>query len=71
MVSILFLILLMALNAFFAASEMAFITLNDNKIKVMADDGDPKAVILEPFKSVSPWPAFWLLPLPQTVSAVL
>ena len=68
MVSILFLILLMALNAFFAASEMAFITLNDNKIKVMADDGDPKAVILE---SVSPWPAFWLLPLPQTVSAVL
>lgn len=47
MVDILFLILLMALNAFFAASEMAFITLNDNKIKVMADDGDPKAIILD------------------------
>jgi len=47
MVQILFLILLMMVNAFFAASEMAFITLNDNKIKVMADDGDPKAIILE------------------------
>jgi len=47
MVETLFLILLMLVNAFFAASEMAFITLNDNKIKVMADDGDPKAIILE------------------------
>jgi len=44
---ILFLILLMAINAFFAASEMAFITLNDNKIAVMADEGNPKAIILE------------------------
>jgi len=47
MVETLFLILLIFVNAFFAASEMAFITLNDNKIKVMADDGDPKAIILE------------------------
>lgn len=47
MVEILFLIFLIALNAFFAATEMAFITLNDNKIKVMADDGNPKAIILE------------------------
>jgi putative hemolysin len=44
---ILFLILLMAINAFFAASEMAFITLNDNKIAVMADEGNPKAILLE------------------------
>jgi len=47
MIEILFLILLIAINAFFAASEMAFITLNDNKIAVMADEGDPKAILLE------------------------
>lgn len=47
MIQILFLIVLMGLNAFFAASEMAFITLNDNKIKIMADDGDPKAALVE------------------------
>jgi len=41
--NILFLILLIALNAFFSASEMALISLNDNKIKMMADDGDKKA----------------------------
>lgn len=41
--SILFLVILIALNAFFAASEMALISLNDNKVKMMADDGDKKA----------------------------
>lgn len=38
-----FLILLISLNAFFAASEIALISLNDNKIKVMAEDGHKKA----------------------------
>jgi putative hemolysin len=47
MLEFLFLIGLIALNAFFAASEMAFITLNDNKIKVMAEEGNPKAILLE------------------------
>jgi putative hemolysin len=47
MFQVLFLLGLIALNAFFAASEMAFITLNDNKIKMMADEGDPKAILLE------------------------
>ncbi|KAF0225542.1 MAG: hypothetical protein FD133_1445 [Erysipelotrichaceae bacterium] len=46
MLEFLFLIALVGLNAFFAASEMAFITLNDNKIKVMAEDGDPKAILV-------------------------
>lgn len=41
--SILLLIVLVLVNAFFAASEIAIITLNDNKIKKMAEDGDPKA----------------------------
>ena len=41
--SILLLILLILLNAFFAASEIAVITLNDNKIRKMAEDGNKKA----------------------------
>lgn len=40
---ILLLILLIALNAFFAATEIALISLNDNKIKLMAEDGNKKA----------------------------
>jgi len=43
----LFLILLIFLNAFFAASEIALITLNDNKIKIMAEEGDKKAQLLQ------------------------
>lgn len=41
--SILLLIVLVLINAFFAASEIAVITLNDNKIKKMAEDGNKKA----------------------------
>jgi len=44
---ILLLVGLIALNAFFAASEMAFITLNDNKIRMMAEAGNQKAILLE------------------------
>jgi len=40
---ILFLFILIAMNAFFAASEIALISLNDNKIKLMAEDGNKKA----------------------------
>jgi putative hemolysin len=40
---IVLLISLVMLNAFFAASEIALISLNDNKIKVMAEDGHKKA----------------------------
>ena len=41
--SILLLFVLILANAFFAASEIAVITLNDNKIKKMAEDGDKRA----------------------------
>ena len=41
------LLILILLNAFFAASEIALISLNDNKIKIMADGGDKKAKILK------------------------
>ena len=40
---ILFLVILIGLNAFFAASEIAFISLNDNKIEKQAKEGNKKA----------------------------
>ena len=43
MTRILLLIALTMLNAFFAASEIAFISLNDAKIDMMAKEGDKKA----------------------------
>lgn len=43
---ILFLMVLIVLNAFFAASEIALISINDNKIRLMAEEGDNKARLL-------------------------
>lgn len=43
---LLLLMLLIVLNAFFAASEIALISLNDNKIKLMAEQGHQKAKLL-------------------------
>lgn len=43
-ISILVLFILILINAFFAASEIAIITLNDNKINKMAEDGNKKAI---------------------------
>lgn len=40
---ILILVILIGLNAFFAASEIAFISLNDNKIEKQAKEGNKKA----------------------------
>ena len=39
-------IILIAINAFFAATEIAVISLNSQKIKALADDGDKKAAKL-------------------------
>ncbi|RFU63587.1 HlyC/CorC family transporter [Bacillus sp. V59.32b] len=44
---ILVLIVLIILNAFFAASEIALISLNDNKIRLMAEGGHKKAKMLQ------------------------
>lgn len=44
---VLFLMVLIMLNAFFAASEIALISLNDNKIRMMAGEGHKKAVLLK------------------------
>lgn len=45
-IELLVLLLLIVLNAFFAASEIALISLNDNKIKTMAESGHKKAKLL-------------------------
>ena len=42
-IAIVTLIVLILINAFFAASELAFVNLNDNKIKRRAEEGDKKA----------------------------
>lgn len=42
-IRIIILLILIIINAFFAASEIALISLNDNKIKKMSDEGDKKA----------------------------
>lgn len=52
---VVFLVFLIAVNAFFAASEIAIISLNDGKIKRMAEEGNKKAkqiakLISEPSK---------------------
>lgn len=46
-VSVLILIVLILLNAFFAASEIALVSLNDNKVKREAERGDKKAIMLD------------------------
>ena len=43
---LLLLMLLVALNAFFAATEIALISLNDNKFRYMAEEGNKKASLL-------------------------
>ncbi len=44
LVKLLLLLVLILLNAFFAMSEIAIISLNDTKIKKMAEDGNKKAI---------------------------
>jgi putative hemolysin len=41
------LVLLIVVNAFFAASEIALISLNDNKVKAMAESGHKKSIMLQ------------------------
>jgi putative hemolysin len=44
--AIIVLLILIILNAFFSASEMALVSLNDTKIKLMADEGNKKAKLV-------------------------
>ena len=36
-------VVLIALNAFFASAELAILSVNENKLRMLADDGDKKA----------------------------
>ena len=56
--SILVIVVLILLNAYFAGSEMALVSVNDAKIRMMADGGNKKAVsvrklLSEPSKFLS------------------
>ena len=44
---ILLILLLIAINAFFAAAEMAIVSLNRNRLRTLAGEGNPQAVKLE------------------------
>ncbi|WP_456277331.1 hemolysin family protein [Bacillus sp. AK128] len=46
-IEVFILVILIIVNAFFAASEIALISLNDNKIKAQAENGDKQAIMLE------------------------
>jgi putative hemolysin len=43
---VVFLVLLVLLNAFFSASEMAIVSVNKNKIKILSQEGNVKAKLL-------------------------
>lgn len=45
--SIIILIILILINAFFAAAEIAFISLNDNKIEIQVKEGNKKALKIQ------------------------
>lgn len=45
-VQLLFLAVLILINAFFASAEMAVVSVNKNKIKILAQDGNKKAKLL-------------------------
>ncbi|MGL4572388.1 MAG: hemolysin family protein [Clostridium sp.] len=40
-------IVLTAINAFFSSAEMSIVSVNKSKIRVLAEDGDKKAILLE------------------------
>lgn len=46
-VSLIILVLLILINAFFAASEISLVALNDNKIKKRAEQGEKKSIKLQ------------------------
>lgn len=47
MTQIFLIIILTSLNAFFASAEMAIVSLNKNKIRMLSEEGNKKAILLE------------------------
>ena len=46
-IQLIFLFVLILINAFFAMAEMAIVSVNKNKIKILAQDGNKKAILLQ------------------------
>ncbi len=46
LIELIVLVILVLINSFFAASEIALISLNDNKVKAMAEEGNRKAMMI-------------------------
>lgn len=70
LLQIVFLTFLIFTNAFFAASEIAIISLNDNKIKKMADEGNKRAKYIVKFTK-EPSKFFATIQVGVTISGLL
>jgi putative hemolysin len=70
LLQIIFLTFLIFTNAFFAASEIAIISLNDNKIKKMADEGNKRAKYIVKFTK-EPSKFFATIQVGVTISGLL
>ncbi|KMT20966.1 hemolysin family protein [Clostridium cylindrosporum] len=46
---ILFILILVLINAFFSAAEMAIVSVNKNKINILSEEGNRKALLLQKF----------------------
>ncbi len=46
-----FIVILTTINAFFAASEMAIVSINTTRLRVLIDEGSRKAVLLQKLMS--------------------
>ena len=68
-------IVLILVNAFFAGTEMAVVSLNATKLRKLQEEGDKTAgkllkmvedssAFLSTIRLPSPWPATWAPPLP-------
>ena len=47
LLQIVIIIILMGINAFFSSAEMAIVSLNKNKLKILIEDGNKKAILLD------------------------
>ena len=46
LLQLILIVVLISINAFFSASEIAIISTNDNRLRYMAEDGNPNAILL-------------------------
>ena len=46
---------LTGINAFFSSAEMAIVSINKNKLKILVEEGNKKAIMLENLMNNSGW----------------